>query len=359
MKLNKIAHYENLSNIERITEFEVNKISDSVAKMIAPIFDGFNFNEKNIYAALTRLNMFYADFFDTNISAKYHFPSKTIFINRIFDLDCPDSILLHECIHYLQSKYTKTGKISKMGMYHPRSFKQKGLALNEAAVQLMASNLLNIKPAAVLYYDMEFTTPSPDFYPLETAIIKQMTYFTGTYPLYYSTIYSDNLFQDVFQRITNKETYNTISANLNKIIELQDNFYKADDDISKNIIRANIQKLVSITQEKIYKNAFKKKINQIRNRQDILNLRVELLNYENTIIQIPNNYAFEQFKDSLNSDLIALEVEIMEKGYIVNYNIQKSLIPDVDYGINFFKRFWDKAKVSLEIALRIRNEEDL
>ena len=58
--------------------------------------------------------------------------------------------------------------------------------------------LIGVSQDSVKYYDMEFKTDSPNYYPIECDLVKQMTYFTGTYPLYHSTLYSNDIFKNTF-----------------------------------------------------------------------------------------------------------------------------------------------------------------
>ena len=41
-----------------------------------------------------------------------------------------------------------------------------------------------------------------------------MAYFTGTYPLYHSAIYSNDIFKNTFIKKANKKVYNIIVRNL-------------------------------------------------------------------------------------------------------------------------------------------------
>jgi len=70
--------------------------------------------------------------------------------------------------------------------------------LNEASVQYIASIMTGQKPDNVKYYELELITPSPNYYPLETAIIRQMCFFTGTYPLFFSTLLRNRSFRKYF-----------------------------------------------------------------------------------------------------------------------------------------------------------------
>lgn len=365
MNLNKLSKTEGLSDFQRFSEFQVNKLSTTVAKSLAVLLKDYNLSEEQLFLVLQNLNMFSANFADQNISAKYHYKSNTIFIDKNLDLCYPDSVVIHECIHFLQSEIDKN-KVIKMGLYDLKSYNNKGLALNEAAVQILASQISKVKPSSLTYFGIKFITPSPEYYPIETAILRQMSYFTGTYPLFYSTIYSTNLFKDVFSNITSKKLYDELSNNMNKLMRLQEKFLKAeqeefdkkDKESIKDAFKRDIQKLVSNIQKSIFTNAFKKQFQNIKNKQDIQNFRTSLYNFNNYLIEIDNDNSFEQFRDSFTSDLISLEIELEQKGYISNYDINKSLSPINNYSFNFFKTLYHKLKLNSEFLFRIRQKEE-
>lgn len=365
MNFNKLTKTDGLSNFEKFSEFQVNKLCTNVAKNLSMFFKDFGLSEEHLFNVLTTLNMYSADFVETNISAKYHLKSNTIFINRNLDLCCPDSVLIHECIHFLQSEIEKD-KIVRMGLYNIKSYRNKGLALNEAAVQIITGQILNIKPSTLTYFGLKFITPSPEYYPLETALLRQMSYFTGTYPLFYSTIYSTDLFKDVFSNITSKKLYEDISNNLNKLIELQDKFLKIQEENTneekkeslKDSFKRDIQWITANIQKNIFKNAFKKQFKRIQNLQDIQNFRTSLLNFNNYLIEIPEDNSFEQFRDSITADLISLEIELEQKGYIENTDINKSLSPINNYSFSFIRTLFHKLKLNAEILFRIRQKEE-
>lgn len=365
MNFNKLSKTEGLSNFQKFSEFQVNKLCTNISKSLSTLFKDYGLTEDYLYNVLKSLNMYSANFNEQNISAKYHFKSNTIFVNKNLDLCCPDPVVIHECIHFLQSEIEK-GKVIRMGLYNVKSYKNKGLALNEAAVQMITSQVTGIKPASLTYFGLKFTTPSPDYYPLETALLRQMTYFTGTYPLFYSTIYSTNLFKDVFSNITSKKLYEDISCNMNKLMELQDKFLKIQEEDSdnnekeniKDAFKRDIQWIVQNTQRNIFKNAFKKQFRKIQNLQDIKNFRTSLLNFNNYLIEIPEDNSFEQFRDSITSDLISLEIELEKKGYIENTDINKSLSPINNYSFSFLRTLFHKLKLNAEILFGIRLKEE-
>ena len=101
------------------------------------------------------------------------------------------------------------------------------MIINEAAVQLMATTAIKgeNKKDSVKYYGLEFNSESPNYYPIECNLVRQMTYFTGTYPLYHSAIYSNDIFKNTFIMKSSKETYSEISRNLELLVKLQENLH--------------------------------------------------------------------------------------------------------------------------------------
>ncbi len=130
--------------------------------------------------------MYLAKMEDPLCGAKYYYKNNSIYFNANFPLEDADLFALHECIHYLQEQKDSRGNLIRLGLFD--FAKNRGMAINEAAVQLMTANALNMPVQHVTYYGMEIPTNSIDCYPLECVIVNQMAYFTGTYPLFHSTI---------------------------------------------------------------------------------------------------------------------------------------------------------------------------
>ena len=96
------------------------------------------------------------------------------------------------------------------------------MGLNEAAVQFMAAKATNCELDNVKYFNMNLTTNSEDYYPVETALIRELTYFTGTYPLFHSVLNSNDVFKNTFIAISNEKTYKLIENNFDLLIHYQD-----------------------------------------------------------------------------------------------------------------------------------------
>ena len=126
--------------------------------------------------------MYLAEMPNDMAMAKYFYKNNSIYFSKDMDLNDLHSLALHECLHFIQEVKNKHGKLLRLGLYNMEKSANDGMALNEAAVQHMASVASNQPLDTVKYYNMELSTESPDFYPLQTTLLKEMIYFTGTYP---------------------------------------------------------------------------------------------------------------------------------------------------------------------------------
>ena len=118
-------------------------------------------------------------------------------------------LAMHECIHYIQEFRDANNNLVKMGLYNCTF--NSGLGINEAAVQLMASeaNMSNIEEEK--YFGITLHTISPNYYPLECTLVYEIAYFTGTYPLFHSVLNSNDVFKNTLIANINKRIYNRFS----------------------------------------------------------------------------------------------------------------------------------------------------
>ena len=117
-------------------------VTSNIAYIISEQICGA-FTEHYIYNpdlsnALSRVNMYLAIFQD-NSAAKYYYKNDSIYFEKDIDFNALDTPAIHECLHFIQAIKNKNGKLKKLGLYNLNLIKASGLALNEAAVQLMAS----------------------------------------------------------------------------------------------------------------------------------------------------------------------------------------------------------------------------
>ena len=246
MSIDSILKKEGINVIGELNTLEINKIASNISKKICAAFPEHNINQNDLFISIARLNMYIAEMPDSSSGAKYYYKNNSIYFNKDMDFNTLNTLSLHECIHFMQEIKDKHGRILRLGLYDIASRNKNGMALNEAAVQLMASIANNEKKDSVKYYNLEFITESPDFYPLETALIKQMMYFTGSYPLFHSTLYSNDIFKNTFISKSSKEAYDKIEYNFDLLLHYQEELgvvsYKLAT-ISENQKLSKIKKL--------------------------------------------------------------------------------------------------------------------
>ena len=211
--------------IKELSIAEINQIANNISDKICDSFSEYNINRSDLFSMLSKINMYYAKFKD-NSAAKYCYNTETIYFKENIDFTNLETPAIHECLHFIQTVKNKNGKLMRLGLYDLTKFIPSGLALNEAAVQLMASEANNAKITDVKYYGMNISTISPNYYPIQCALVKQMTYFTGTYPLYHSTLYGNDIFKNTFIMKSDEKTYKTIIKNLDLIDEYEDALQK-------------------------------------------------------------------------------------------------------------------------------------
>jgi len=262
--------------------------------------------------------MYLAKMDDEFCGAKYYYKDNSIYFNIDFSLADADFFALHECLHYLQEVKDKKGNLIRLGLFD--FIKNHGMALNEASVQLMTVTALNNPMQEVSYYNLEFPSNSVDSYPLECAIVRQMSYFTGTYPLYYSTLHGNDVFKNTFIALSNSKAFNVIETNLDKMLSLENNLAIYFDELksaSNNVSKVrqlhsiventknDIMNLFLECQNTIISNCFSKAIGNVHTVSDVKDLKEKIYNFKD-YIATNSSYTFyndfyRQFMEKLDS----------------------------------------------------------
>jgi hypothetical protein len=322
--------------ISELSVLEINKIASIISEKICSSFPEHNINKSDLFIALSRVNMYFAEFEDDSV-AKYYYKNDSIYFKKDIDFNEIETPALHECLHFIQTVKTKNGKVKRLGLYDLSKIIGSGLALNEAAVQLMASQATNVKKDSVKYYGMEFMADSPNYYPIECALVKQMTYFTGTYPLYHSTLYGDDIFKNTFIMKSNTKTYNQIINNLDLIGDYQEALHKENlylsyieyDSINSPKIKASkktienlkedIRTLTLRTQELILTNCAYSDLELVRDEQSVKDFKNKLYNFQKNLIVTDNYNFFNEFYCQMMEKLDVRRELIKKYGVLVQF----------------------------------------
>ena len=365
-----------ISNITEISAKDRHIISKKAIELIYPVVSEFNISKEMLFNSLGKSNMYLADFDDLSMG-KYDYTTNSIYFSNDLDIANLDSSVIHEILHFFQAELTEDNFLIRMGLFKPSKLfrPEKGLGLNEASVQYIASTIVKEIPDHVKYYELELTTPSSNYYPIETAIIRQMCFFTGTYPLFFSTLFSTDLFEKTFKTITSEENYNYIEEKLTYIVQLQEKLSDVYSTIhthnqaeSKKIsvlnnitnLKNKLRETVLDVQKIIYTSAFANELDKIETVQDIVNMKTLISNFENYIINYEGDYSFEQFKDKINIELNNKLALIEAYGnYSFALKARKDILnlPKI-YSQSFIKTFFSKIKLLIDLRFNFSRSND-
>ena len=273
----------------------VNTLAHDVAEKICKTFPEQNFIFHNLFIALSRIPMYIAEMPDGFAEANYFYKNSSIYFKTGVSIDELEKFAIHEFIHYLQEIKDKKGNLVKLGLCNFGDLKIQGMALNEGAVQLMASKALGQNQEIVKYYGISLPTNSPTYYPILCNLVAQMAYVVGEENLFDSTFYGTDLFKERFANLCGLNSLLKIQDKImnieEKIIKLnqklvQDNCegmkaQRIASKISKN--KDKLKSLYFVTQDLIYTSYFETQFTRITTTADIDSYRFRLYNYKNYI----------------------------------------------------------------------------
>ena len=374
MSIESTLKKEGINVIGKLNTLEINKIASNISEKICKSFPEHNINQSQLFISIARLNMFVAEMPNDMAMAKYFYKNNSIYFSKNINFNDLHTLALHECLHFIQELKDKRGKLLRFGLYNAE--KNTGMALNEASVQLMASYANKAKIDTVKYYNMDFSTKSPDYYPIQTALLRQLIHFTGTYPLFHSTLYSNDIFKNTFIEVSNEKAFYQIEDNLDLIMHYENKLSEASFELSNysgaktsinNIKKINekIEALKNIILEKTLKtqniiltNCFNKQFEHIKNFEDIKQFQSDLYNYKNILITAENYNFYNQYYINMMNKLEEKRAFFTKYGEFSSFgqlNTELSTIKENTYGFIFFKKLFLKLKLLLEDYLRAKD----
>jgi len=361
MNIDSIIKKEGINVIKQLPTLQVNLVAKSIAEKLSKAFPEHDLNKELLFSNISRLNMYIAEMPNNSVRAKYVSENSSIYFNQDVALDNIDDLIIHECLHYLQETKDDFGKLQKLGLAN-FSGKTSGIALNEAAVQLMAAEANNNEYDNVTYYNVELQTTTPSYYTLECALVSEMSYFTGLYPLYESTLTGSSLFENTFISKSSKSTFNTIKNNLDKLVEYQDilsaltydlqttnNNIKKISQINKaiSIKKKEISNLFYKTQNIIMTECFNYEFKHIRNVEELSSFKERLQDFQNII---GSNSEYKYFDNFYNLAMSKFEEKCayFQKHSYINFGeVQEKAIALIETKIgiiDFIKMFIKKIR---------------
>ena len=138
--------------VDILDTMSTNRIAHNIANKLCNTFPELCFNETDLFAKLSRLKMYRAQMPEGMAEANYFYKNTSIYFNEHIPEEDMQEFAIHECIHYLQEVKDKRNYLVRMGLCDYTEFKIYGMGLNEAAVQLMSSKIINIPKDYVKYF---------------------------------------------------------------------------------------------------------------------------------------------------------------------------------------------------------------
>ena len=268
------------------------------------------------------------------------------------DLDDLPDVAIHECIHYLQEKHDKKGRIIRLGLCDYTDKTLPGVGLNEAAVQLMAAKASGEPCENVKYFDINLKTNTPMYYPLECALVSQMAYIVGEDVLFDSTLHSNSNFEAQYISLTSEEQFFKIQRNIELLIESQsklENIYSSFEDVclEENFVqkilkeieetKTRVKKIFVVTQRLILTSYFDNAIQLVFAPKAIENYRNKLYLFKNLVCYTEN--------DNFYTEYYRTKMEELEEKYEYKPSDVVTPLDLVLYKEGFFTKLFGKLKL--------------
>lgn len=343
MSVDSILKKEGIEIVRSLNTLETNRIAKNISDKISNSFSKYLLNYDDLFSSISRINMYLAKMPSDSAVAKYLYMNNSIYFNDNIDLFVAENSIfaLHECIHFIQAKLNDNGKLERLGLY---TLGNSGVALNEAAVQIMASIAQDVDFDTVKYYNIHLDTISPDCYPLQCALLTEMLYFTGTYPLYQSTLNSNDIFKNTFISYSDKKTYSKIETNFDKLLKLEDDLYyftielenaSTDKELKQlNRLMQNrknaIRKVFFDTQNLIIQNCFTKEFNNISTLDDVKAFQEKIYNFKDVLCYTDNYTFYNEFYRNTMLSLESIREYIEENGDMKEYRTKNTSLTAID-----------------------------
>ena len=311
---------DGITVVGKLDTLSVNSISRDIAEKLCKAFPNQNFIFQNLFIALSRIPMYIADIPEGFAEATYFYKNSSMYFKQGLKLEELEKFAVHEFIHYLQEIKDKKGHLVRLGLCDFGELKICGMALNEGAVQYMASKALNTEQEIVKYYGISLPTISPSYYPILCNLVAQMAYITGEEALYDSTFYGSSVFKEKFANLCGVDSLLKIESNMDKIMEAEEKAIKLNNKlmydelevmkaqkVAKKVenYKKKIKEIFFETQKLIFTSFFNAQFNKILTTADIDEYRLRLYNYKN-YIGISDDYSeFNEFYINKMMDLDA------------------------------------------------------
>lgn len=305
--------------IGRLDTLSVNTLAKDAADKICKAFPRAHFISRQLFIELSRIPMYIARIPEGFAEANYFYKNSSIYFKQGVPLEELEKFAIHEFIHYIQEVKDNKGMVVRLGLCYFTEFKTYGMALNEGAVQLATSKVLNQQPDIVKYYDISLPTTSPTYYPILCNLVQQMAYLVGNQTLFDSTFFSTDQFKLALTETCGKKAFYKVQDNLDTILKIEEKIINLNNRlVSENCEGMKAQKIAAKianlknelkntfmeTQNLIFTSYFDNAFQRLNTTEEIELYRAKLYNYKN-YIGITEGYHY--FNDYYINKMAALQ----------------------------------------------------
>lgn len=318
MSIEKDLKKDGIIVLESLDNSSVISIAKNVSKKIYSAFPSYEFTYDYLLDTLSQVSLYMAKIPEGLSEASYFYKNSSIYFRDGMGIKDIEKFSVHEYIHHLQARKDNKDNLIRMGLCEFSGIKIIGMALNEAAVQIITSNILNYTFDNVDYYGIKFSTISPNVYPLICNLVNQMSYITGEDVLFESTLDANDHFKNKFISLCSEKTYFTVLSNLDRILSAEEriiilsNILQTQDMKENKKIKLNqkinyykdsIRNLYFDTQNIIISSYCETMYSNLLTLSDIDNFRNHLYNFQDLIGISSDNKTFNDLYVSMMEKL--------------------------------------------------------
>ena len=205
-----------------LEEYEKSHICHKAADILRRKYPYLSWDYLKILTDLFNTKMYVVEDKNEVSLVNYIYQNKAIYFSDKKDLRKVDEQVIHECIHKLQDKRSKHGRLMQLGNCEFTLSKVKGLAFNEAAVQYIVSELFDKDYKEIDVNTIKLKLPNKPYYSVITNLMKQIMILTGQNELLVkSTLQANNDFNYKMIDYFGEKEFYEIRDRFDKIAELQ------------------------------------------------------------------------------------------------------------------------------------------
>lgn len=334
MNIEKDLKKDGITVIKQLDTLSVTLIAKYVAEKLISALPFYGLNYSNLFIKICNIPMFIANIPSSMGEASYFYKNSSIYFKDGLSIHEMKRYAVHEFIHAYQEIKDKNNILYRLGLCDFTKVRVHGLALNEAAVQLISAKALNNDVETVKYYDIEFNTNTPSYYPIICNLVNQLAYITGENVLFDSTLNSNSKFVKSLISLLGEKNFYKIESNLDKILKIEEKMIslsnKLEDEFLSEafiarsstkigIYKSAIKNIFFETQNLIIKSYFDRALNNVYSVQEIEDYRKKLYCYKD-LLGVTENYNF------FNDYYINMMIKLDEK-YEQASNPELSLVP--------------------------------